>query len=56
VDVVLTVRGTGPVRLRAMDGSDGLGGLPGFHPRPADVGVLGSHTSEMLAVARTYTF
>ncbi|MFD0822508.1 hypothetical protein ACFQ0D_30275, partial [Micromonospora zhanjiangensis] len=44
------------VALRAMDASDGLTGLPGFRPRPADVGVAGSHTSEMLAVARTYTF
>jgi hypothetical protein len=55
VDVVLTVRGTGPVKLRVMDASDGLADLPGFHPRPADVGILGSHSSEMLAVARTYT-
>jgi hypothetical protein len=55
VEVVLTVRGTGPVKLRAMDASDGLASLPGFHPRPADVGILGSHTSEMVAVARTYT-
>jgi hypothetical protein len=56
VDVVLTVRGPGPVKLRAMDASDGLGGLPGFKPRPADVGILGSHSSEMVAVARTYTY
>jgi hypothetical protein len=53
---VLTVQGTGPVKLRAMDGSDGLSGLPDFRPRPTDVGVAGSHTSEMVAVARTYTF
>ena len=37
-----------------MDASDGLDGLPGFRPRPPDVGIVGSHTSEMLAVARTY--
>jgi Peptidase family M28 len=55
VDVVLTVQGTGAVKLGAMDGSDGLAELPGFRPRPADVGVVGSHTSEMVAVARTYT-
>ena len=54
VEAVLTVRTPGPVRLRAMDGSDGLGALPGFRPRPADVGIVGSHTSELLAVARTY--
>ncbi|MEU5723338.1 M28 family peptidase [Micromonospora sp. NPDC047738] len=40
--------------LRVMDASDGLAGVPGFRPRPPDVGVVGSHSSEMLAVARTY--
>jgi hypothetical protein len=57
VEVELAVRATagGPVRLRVMDASDGLAGLPGFRPRPADVGVVGSHTSEMVAVGRTYT-
>lgn len=44
------------VVLRAMDASDGLAGVPGFRARPAGVGVVGSHTSEMLAVARTYSF
>ncbi|MFC4146382.1 M28 family peptidase [Micromonospora mangrovi] len=44
------------VVLRAMDASDGLTAVPGFRPRPADVGVVGSHTSEMLAVARSYSF
>ena len=56
VDVALTVQGTAPVRLRAMDGSDGLSGLPGFKPRPAVVGVLGSHSSDLVAVIHTYTF
>ena len=37
-----------------MDASDGLDALPGFRPRPPAVGVVGSHSSEMLAVARTY--
>ncbi len=46
--------GPGPLRLRVMDASDGLSALPGFFPRPADVGIVGSHSSEMLAVARTY--
>ncbi|MFE9688637.1 M28 family peptidase [Micromonospora sp. NPDC005806] len=44
------------LRLRAMDASDGLDQLSGFRPRPPDVGVVGSHSSEMLAVAKTYTF
>jgi hypothetical protein len=55
VEVTLTVRASGPVKFRVMDGSDGLTALPGFHARPAGVGIVGSHTSEMLAVAATYT-
>ncbi|MGC4744043.1 M28 family peptidase [Micromonospora sp. DT201] len=55
IEVALTLRPTGgPVALRAMDASDGLDALPGFRPRPPAVGVVGSHSSEMLAVARTY--
>ncbi|MGW3789813.1 M28 family peptidase [Micromonospora arida] len=55
IEVTLTVRPiAGQVALRAMDASDGLDALPGFRPRPPAVGVVGSHSSEMLAVARTY--
>ncbi|MEK8109217.1 hypothetical protein NKG94_39940 [Micromonospora sp. M12] len=55
IEVTLTVRPiSGQVAMRAMDASDGLDALPGFRPRPAAVGVVGSHSSEMLAVARTY--
>ncbi|GAA0794896.1 M28 family peptidase [Spirilliplanes yamanashiensis] len=53
VVVELSVRGAGPVTLRVMDASDGLSALPGFRPRPADVGIDGSHSSEMAGVART---
>ncbi|HEU0239150.1 MAG TPA: M28 family peptidase [Micromonosporaceae bacterium] len=53
--VTFTLAATGPVRIRAMDGSDGLTGLPGFTPRPAGVGVEGSHESELVLVAKTYT-
>ncbi|WP_250001486.1 M28 family peptidase [Actinoplanes sp. M2I2] len=56
IEVTLTVRTAGPIRFRAMDASDGLGDLPGFQPRPTGVGIVGSHTSEMLAVAKTYTY
>ncbi len=56
IEVDLTVRATGPVRFRAMDAADGLGALPGFRPRPDGVGIRGDHSSEMVAVARTYTF
>ncbi|MEU4639331.1 M28 family peptidase [Micromonospora sp. NPDC023814] len=56
VKVILTVTPkAGQVALRAMDASDGLDALPGFRPRPPEVGVVGSHSSEMLAVARTYS-
>nr|WP_089021877.1 M28 family peptidase [Micromonospora coriariae] len=55
IEVTLTLRPiAGQVALRAMDASDGLEGLPGFRPRPPAVGIVGSHSSEMLAVARTY--
>ncbi len=45
----------GRVRLRVLDGSDGLTGIPGFRRRPADVGVAGSHSSDLVMVARTVT-
>jgi hypothetical protein len=55
IEIELRLRPTGgPVRLRAMDASDGLSGLPGFRPRPPAVGIVGSHDSELVAVARTY--
>ncbi|MFC0007226.1 M28 family peptidase [Micromonospora siamensis] len=57
IEVTLTLEPkAGQVTLRAMDASDGLAGVPGFRTRPADVGVVGSHSSEMLAVAKTYQF
>ncbi|MEG3634259.1 M28 family peptidase [Micromonospora palythoicola] len=55
IEVTLTVTPKAErIALRAMDASDGLDALPGFRPRPPDVGVAGSHSSEMLAVAHTY--
>ena len=47
--------GQGGVRLRVLDGSDGLSGLPGFRPRPAGVGVAGTHTSELALLSRVVT-
>ncbi len=55
VTVELVLSGPSPAALRVMDGSDGLQDLPGFHPRPPDVGIRGSHTSEMVVVATTVT-
>jgi hypothetical protein len=56
IEIILTVRADGPVLVRAMDGSDGLANLPGFQARPAGVGIRGDHTSELVAVAKSYTF
>nr|WP_205807382.1 M28 family peptidase [Micromonospora sp. HNM0581] len=56
IEIILVVEPKSDrVELRAMDASDGLDALPGFRPRPPDVGVAGTHSSEMLAVARTYS-
>lgn len=53
VTVRITTSSTEPIRLRALDGSDGLAELPGFTARPPAVGIKGSHTSELVLVART---
>ncbi len=55
VTVVLALSTASPVTLRVMDGSDGLQSLPGFRERPTNVGVKGSHTSEMVLVATAVT-
>lgn len=51
----LTLSGPEPLRLRLIDGSDGLDGLPGFRQRPSNVGVAGTHSSELVAGAITAT-
>jgi hypothetical protein len=55
IEVTLVLLGAGPLKLRLVDGSDGLDALPGFTPRPPAVGVFGSHSSELAAVAITAT-
>ncbi|MEU2199483.1 M28 family peptidase [Isoptericola sp. NPDC019482] len=49
-EVALTVPAGQPLDLRVVAAGGGLEGLPGFRPRPADVGVAGSHTSELVLV------
>ena len=49
-EVRLTVPAGQPLDLRVVAAGGGLEGLPGFRPRPADVGVAGSHTSELVLV------
>ncbi|GIF72044.1 M28 family peptidase [Asanoa siamensis] len=56
VELTLRPTGRGPVRLRVADGSDGLDDLPGFRARPPGVGIQGSHSSELVLVAKTYSF
>jgi hypothetical protein len=55
LEITLTVRGPGAVKFRVMVVCDGLSALPGFHARPPGVGIVGSHSSETLAVSSTYT-
>jgi hypothetical protein len=55
IEVTLVLDGSSPYSLRLVDGSDGLDALPGFRPRPPAVGVFGSHSSELVAVATTAT-
>jgi hypothetical protein len=53
LQATVTVEGGGPVSLRVIDGSDGLGGLPGFEPRPAGVDAAGTHSSDLVVVSAT---
>ncbi len=45
------ISGDGPVRLRAVGGSDGLDGLPGYVAPPDGVDIAGTHSSGLLMVA-----
>jgi hypothetical protein len=49
----VTIEGGGAARLRAVDGSDGLSGLPGYLPRPDGVDAAGSHSSDLVVVSAT---
>ena len=53
VRFTVEVAGGGGVTLRAVDGSDGLDGLPGFQPRPDDVDAAGTHSSDLVVVSRS---
>ena len=53
VRFTVEVGGGGPVTLRAVDGSDGLDGLPGFESRPDDVDAAGTHSSDLVVVSRS---
>jgi hypothetical protein len=53
LQATFSVTGDGAATLRAIDGSDGLDGLPGFEPRPEGVDAAGSHSSDLVLVAAT---
>jgi hypothetical protein len=53
VQFTVEVEGDGPLSLRAIDGSDGLDGLPGFEPRPSTVDAAGTHSSDLVVVSRS---
>jgi len=54
-EVVLTLPAGQPLDLRVVAAGGGLEDLPGFVERPADVGVAGSHTSELVLVGTSVT-
>lgn len=54
-EVTLTVAAGAPLDLRVVAAGGGLEDLPGFSPRPDDVGVAGSHSSELVLVGTTVT-
>ncbi|HEX6682700.1 MAG TPA: M28 family peptidase [Candidatus Limnocylindrales bacterium] len=51
----LTMSGQGPYTLRVIDATYGLDGLPGYGGRPAGVNAAGSHSSDLVLVARTHS-
>ncbi|ANC30683.1 Aminopeptidase YwaD precursor [Isoptericola dokdonensis DS-3] len=53
--VVVTVPAGEDVALRVVAAGGGLDRLPGFVERPADVGVAGSHSAELVLVGTTVT-
>ncbi|BDZ41927.1 aminopeptidase [Paraoerskovia sediminicola] len=55
IEVVLTLPAGDPLELRLLGGGEGLEALPGFEPRPEGVGVMGSHTSELVLVGTSVT-
>ncbi|MCK9795700.1 M28 family peptidase [Isoptericola sp. 4D.3] len=54
-EVRLTVEAGRPLDLRVVAAGGGLEDLPGFVARPDDVGVAGSHTSELVLVGTSVT-
>ncbi|BCJ32824.1 hypothetical protein Athai_03270 [Actinocatenispora thailandica] len=51
--ITVTLRLQGATRARILDESDGLTGLPGYRPRPADVSPAPAHDADEAVVART---
>jgi hypothetical protein len=56
IDVTMRVRHQGPLRISAYDLTDGLGGIPGFSPRPPGLERPQRPDSDAVIVARNYEF
>jgi hypothetical protein len=56
IDVTMRVRYQGPVRISAYDLTEGLGGIPGFSPRPPGLERPQRTDSDAVIVARNYEF
>ena len=53
LQVSFTIKDGGAAKLRVIDGSDGLSGLPGYVPRPDGVDAAGTHSSDLVMVSQT---
>lgn len=56
VDITLTLRHRGPLRISGYDRTHGLAAVPGFVPRPAGLEPPPGDDSDTVLVRRSYTF
>jgi Peptidase family M28 len=52
--LILVIASQGPYTLRVVDASYGLDGLPGYGGRPSGVTAAGSHSSDLVLVAKNH--
>jgi hypothetical protein len=56
IEVMLKVRGTQPVKVRAVDGSLGLPEIAGMNLKPRPDWLMPAHTGDVTLVTRAFTF
>ena len=56
IEVMLKVRGTQPVKVRAVDGSLGLPDIAGMNLKPRPDWLMPAHTGDVTLVTRAFTF